>query len=85
MSLKLRQRLLKRFALIATVSIVLTAFFSTAAYWLVFSSQENTNLIICAQTTVNAYNVDKNSIKYYLYNIFESKGNIYEFNNKRFI
>ena len=63
MSLKLRQRLLKRFALIATVSIVLTAFFSTAAYWLVFSSQENTNLIICAQTTVNAYNVDKNSIK----------------------
>ena len=61
--MKLRQRLLKRFSLIATVSIFLTAFFSTAAYWYVFSSQENTNLIICAQTTVNAYNVDKSSIK----------------------
>ena len=61
--MRLRKRLLKRFSLIATVSIILTAFFSTAAYWFVFSSQENTNLIICAQTTVNAYNVDKRSIK----------------------
>lgn len=61
--MKLRQRLLKRFSLIATVSIILTAVFSTTAFWFVFSSQENTNLIICAQTTVNAYNVDKNSIK----------------------
>lgn len=45
------------------MSIILTAVFSTTAFWFVFSSQENTNLIICAQTTVNAYNVDKNSIK----------------------
>ncbi len=61
--MKLKKKLLTRFSLIATVSIILTAVFSTAAFWLVFSSQENTELIICAQTTVNAYNVDKSSIK----------------------
>ena len=61
--MKLKKKLLTRFSLIATVSIILTAVFSTAAFWFVFSSQENTDLIICAQTTVNAYNVDKSSIK----------------------
>ena len=61
--MKLEKKLLTRFALIATVSIILTAVFSTAAFWFVFSSQENTDLIICAQTTVNAYNADKSSIK----------------------
>ena len=61
--MKLKKKLLTRFSLIATVSIILTAVFSTAAFWFVFSSQENTDLIICAQTTVNAYNADKSSIK----------------------
>lgn len=61
--MKLKKKLLTRFSLIATVSIILTAVFSTAAFWLVFSSQENTDLIICAQTTVNAYNVDSDSIR----------------------
>lgn len=61
--MKLKKKLLTRFSLIATVSIILTAVFSTAAFWFVFSSQENTDLIICAQTTVNAYNVDKSSIE----------------------
>ncbi len=61
--MKLKKKLLTRFSLIATVSIILTAVFSTAAFWFVFASQENTDLIICAQTTVNAYNVDKSSIE----------------------
>lgn len=43
------------------VSILLTAVFSTAAFWFVFSQQEKADLRIYAQTMVRAYNADKES------------------------
>lgn len=56
--MKLSKKLLKRFSTIAIVSILLTAVFSTAAFWFVFSDQEKTDLRIYAQTMARAYNAD---------------------------
>ena len=42
--MKLRKILLKRFIITAGVSILLTAVFSTAAFWFIFSSSEKTTL-----------------------------------------
>lgn len=57
--MKLRKRILKRFAVVATVSILLTAVFSTAAFWLVFSEQEITDLKNYAQTMTQTYKISK--------------------------
>ena len=48
--MKLRKKLLKRFAVVATASILLTAVFMTAAFWFVFSEQESADLTMLAQT-----------------------------------
>lgn len=42
--MKLRKILLKRFIITAGVSILLTAVFSTAAFWFIFSSSEKNNI-----------------------------------------
>lgn len=55
---KLRKKLLKRFAVVATVSILLTAVFMTAAFWLLFSKQESSELKTLAYTISNIYNSD---------------------------
>lgn len=56
--MKLSKKLLKRFSTIAIVSILLTAVFSTFAFWFVFSEQEKADLRIYAQTMARAYNAD---------------------------
>ena len=38
--MKLSKKLLKNFSVIAVVSILLTAVFSTAAFWFVFSDEQ---------------------------------------------
>ena len=48
--MKLRKILLKRFIITAGVSILLTAVFSTAAFWFIFSSSEKTTLKDYANT-----------------------------------
>lgn len=54
--MKLRKRLLKRFAIIAMVSILLTAVFSTAAFWFLLKDYEENDLRILTQTIVQTYN-----------------------------
>ena len=57
--MQMRKKLLKRFAVVATVSILLTAVFMTAAFWVVFSKQESSDLAMLAQTIAKTYDVDK--------------------------
>ena len=42
--MKLSKKLLKNFSVIAVVSILLTAVFSTAAFWFVFSDEQETEV-----------------------------------------
>lgn len=56
--MKLRKEILKRFAVVATVSILLTAVLMTAAFWLLFSRQEANELKTLAQTVSNIYDGD---------------------------
>ena len=56
--MKLRKKLLKRFAVVATASILLTAVFMTAAFWFVFSKQESSDLAMLAQTIAKTYDVN---------------------------
>ncbi len=58
---KLRKKLLQRFSVIATVSILLTAVFSTAAFWFVFADREETDLRTYTQSVARAYNAEGNS------------------------
>lgn len=57
--MKLSKRLVKRFYIIAIVSILLTAVFSTVAFWFVFAGQEQNDLRIYAETVVREYNSQK--------------------------
>lgn len=56
--MKLSKRLLQRFSVIALASILLTAVFSTAAFWFVFSNQEQNDLHIYADTIMRVYNAE---------------------------
>ena len=56
--MKLRKKLLKRFSVVATVSILLTAVFMTAAFWFVYSEQESSDLTMLAQTIAKTYDID---------------------------
>lgn len=56
--MKLRKILLKRFLITAGVSILLTAVFSTAAFWFIFSSSEKTTIKNYAATVTSLYNKD---------------------------
>lgn len=55
--MKLSKKLLKRFSVVAIISILLTAVFSTAAFWFMFSEQEAGDLKTYAQTFTHMYNV----------------------------
>lgn len=59
--MKLSKKLFKRFSVLAIVSILLTAVFSTAAFWFVFAAEEEADLKVYANTVVRAYNVDSNA------------------------
>ena len=56
--MNLRKKLLKRFAVVATASILLTAVFMTAAFWFVFSEQASAYLTMLAQTIAKTYDID---------------------------
>ena len=69
--MKLRKILLKRFIITAGVSILLTAVFSTAAFWFIFSSSEKTTLKDYANIAANLYN--KNSSYELLHDLSSSR------------
>ena len=71
--MKLRKRLLKRFAVIAMVSILLTAVFTTGAFWFVFTSYEESNIRDFTQVLTTAYDANGSSV-------FERN---YDYNNMR--
>lgn len=56
--MKLRKILLKRFLITAGVSILLTAVFSTAAFWFIFSSSEKATIKNYAAMVTSLYNKD---------------------------
>lgn len=57
--MKLRKILLKRFLITAGVSILLTAVFSTAAFWFIFSSSEKATIKNYAAMVTSLYNKDR--------------------------
>ncbi|HBA01578.1 MAG TPA: histidine kinase [Ruminococcus sp.] len=56
--LKLSKKLLKNFSVIAVVSILLTAVFSTAAFWLVFSDEQEAEVRQYTDKIISVYNSD---------------------------
>lgn len=65
--MKLSKKLLKNFSVIAVVSILLTAVFSTAAFWFVFSDEQEAEVRQYTDKIVSIYN-DNNAVdlsKYY--------------------
>ncbi len=54
--MKLSKKLFNRFSVIAVVSILLTAVFSTAAFWFVFEDREETDIKTFTETVAKAYN-----------------------------
>jgi len=55
---KLSKKLLKNFSVIAVVSILLTAVFSTAAFWFVFSDEQETEVRQYTDKILGVYNSD---------------------------
>ena len=60
--MKLRKILLKRFLITAGVSILLTAVFSTAAFWFIFSSSEKATIKNYAAMVTSLYNKDSSYV-----------------------
>ena len=56
--MKLSKKLLKNFSVIAVVSILLTAVFSTAAFWFVFSDEQETEVRQYTDKILGVYNSD---------------------------
>ena len=59
--MKLSKKLLKNFSVIAVVSILLTAVFSTAAFWFVFSDEQEAEVRQYTDKIVSIYN-DNNAV-----------------------
>jgi two-component system phosphate regulon sensor histidine kinase PhoR len=55
---KLSKKLLKNFSVIAVVSILLTSVFSTAAFWLVFSDEQEAEVRQYTDKIISVYNSD---------------------------
>jgi two-component system phosphate regulon sensor histidine kinase PhoR len=55
---KLSKKLLKNFSVIAVVSILLTAIFSTAAFWFVFSNEQEAEVRQYTDKIISVYNSD---------------------------
>jgi len=55
---KLSKKLLKNFSVIAVVSILLTAVFSTAAFWFVFSDEQESEIRQYTDKIISVYNSD---------------------------
>jgi len=64
---KLSKKLLKNFSVIAVVSILLTAVFSTATFWFVFSDEQEAEVRQYTDKIISVYNSDSeiNLSKYY--------------------
>ena len=56
--MKLSKKLLKNFSVIAVVSILLTAVFSTAAFWFVFSDEQEAEVRQFTDKIISVYNSD---------------------------
>ena len=56
--MKLSKKLLKNFSVIAVVSILLTAVFSTAAFWFVFSDEQESEVRQYTDKIIGVYNSD---------------------------
>lgn len=56
--MKLSKKLLKNFSVIAVVSILLTAVFSTAAFWFVFSDEQEAEVRQFTDKIIGVYNSD---------------------------
>ena len=56
--MKLSKKLLKNFSVIAVVSILLTAVFSTAAFWFVFSDEQEAEVRQYTDKIISIYNSD---------------------------
>lgn len=56
--MKLSKKLLKNFSVIAVVSILLTAVFSTAAFWFVFSNEQEAEVRQYTDKIISVYNSD---------------------------
>ncbi len=56
--MKLSKKLLKNFSVIAVVSILLTAVFSTAAFWFVFSDEQESEVRQYTDKIISVYNSD---------------------------
>ena len=56
--MKLSKKLLKNFSVIAVVSILLTAVFSTAAFWFVFSDEQEAEVRQYTDKIIGVYNSD---------------------------
>ena len=56
--MKLSKKLLKNFSVIAVVSILLTAVFSTAAFWFVFSDEQESEVRQYTDKILSVYNSD---------------------------
>lgn len=56
--MKLSKKLLKNFSVIAVVSILLTAVFSTAAFWFVFSDEQEAEVRQYTDKIIRIYNSD---------------------------
>ena len=56
--MKLSKKLLKNFSVIAVVSILLTAVFSTAAFWFVFSDEQEAEVRQYTDKIISVYNSD---------------------------
>ena len=54
--MKLSKKLLKNFSVIAVVSILLTAVFSTAAFWFVFSDEQEAEVRQYTDKIIGVYN-----------------------------
>ena len=54
--MKLSKKLLKNFSVIAVVSILLTAVFSTAAFWFVFSDEQEAEVRQYTDKIISVYN-----------------------------
>ena len=54
---KLSKKLLKNFSVIAVVSILLTAVFSTAAFWFVFSDEQEAEVRQYTDKIISVYNL----------------------------
>lgn len=81
--MNLRKKLLSKFILIATISLILTAVFSTVSFWFIFSAHEMKELRNHGEIVANSYNNGDNpdllaqySLTYLRLTLINSNGDV---------